>query len=140
MPLIILSGYPCSGKSTRARQLHEYFVKEHPNRSVPTSTSANNSPTALKCVHVIDDDYLRVGYNFYDTPSMEKKARAAMLSAVERLLAKDHLVIADGMNYIKGLRYQLYCIARAIGTPHCVVRSYFERWKVSPYTQMLIGI
>lgn len=27
------------------------------------------------------------------------------------------------MNYIKGFRYQLYCIARAIGTPHCVVNN-----------------
>jgi tRNA uridine 5-carbamoylmethylation protein Kti12 len=25
------------------------------------------------------------------------------------------------MNYIKGFRYQLYCVARAISTPHCVV-------------------
>lgn len=44
-----------------------------------------------------------------------------MLSAVERVLSKDDIVIADGLNYIKGFRYQLYCIARAIGTPHCVV-------------------
>ena len=51
----------------------------------------------------------------------EKKARGALLSAVERLLSKDDIVIADGMNYIKGFRYQLYCVARAIGTPHCVV-------------------
>lgn len=44
-----------------------------------------------------------------------------MLSAVERTLSKDDIVIADGMNYIKGFRYQLYCVARAISTPHCVV-------------------
>ncbi|KAJ3086509.1 hypothetical protein HK102_013021 [Quaeritorhiza haematococci] len=25
------------------------------------------------------------------------------------------------MNYIKGFRYQLYCVARALGTPHCVM-------------------
>lgn len=44
-----------------------------------------------------------------------------MLSAVERLLSREDIVIADGMNYIKGFRYQLYCVARAISTPHCVV-------------------
>jgi protein KTI12 len=43
------------------------------------------------------------------------------MSAVERLVSKDDLVIADAMNYIKGFRYQLYCVARAISTPHCVV-------------------
>ncbi|KAG0169271.1 hypothetical protein DFQ28_002989 [Apophysomyces sp. BC1034] len=53
----------------------------------------------------------------------EKKARGAMLSAVERTLSKDDIVIADGMNYIKGFRYQLYCVARAISTPHCVVHA-----------------
>ena len=46
------------------------------------------------------------------------------MSAVERLVSKDDLVIADGMNYIKGFRYQLYCVARAISTPHCVVSLY----------------
>jgi len=51
-----------------------------------------------------------------------------MLSAVERLLSKDDLIIADGMNYIKGFRYQLYCVARAVGTPHCVVNSTIESW------------
>lgn len=53
----------------------------------------------------------------------EKKARGALLSAVERTLSKDDIVIADALNYIKGFRYQLYCIARAIGTPHCVVQT-----------------
>jgi protein KTI12 len=42
---------------------------------------------------------------------------------VERTLSKDDIVIADALNYIKGFRYQLYCIARAIGTPHCVVQT-----------------
>ena len=32
-------------------------------------------------------------------------------------------MIADGLNYIKGFRYQLYCEAKAIETPHCMVRS-----------------
>jgi protein KTI12 len=53
----------------------------------------------------------------------EKKTRGFLLAAVERLLTKEDVVIADGMNYIKGLRYQLYCVARAVGTPHCVVRT-----------------
>ncbi|KAK9760975.1 kti12, chromatin associated, variant 2 [Basidiobolus ranarum] len=43
------------------------------------------------------------------------------MSAIERVLTKDDIVIADAMNYIKGFRYQLYCIARSMGTPHCTV-------------------
>lgn len=30
-------------------------------------------------------------------------------------------MVADGMNYIKGFRYQLYCEAKAVQTPSCVV-------------------
>ena len=36
-------------------------------------------------------------------------------------MTKDTIVIADAMNYIKGYRYQLYCIVRAMGTTHCIV-------------------
>ena len=34
---------------------------------------------------------------------------------------RDDIVIADGLNYIKGFRYQLYCEAKALQTPSCVV-------------------
>lgn len=36
------------------------------------------------------------------------------------LSAKD-VVVLDHANYIKGWRYQLYCEAKAVRTPHCVV-------------------
>lgn len=61
--------------------------------------------------------------DFFLEAREEKKARGALLSAVERTLSRDDIVIADGLNYIKGFRYQLYCIARAIGTAHCVVHT-----------------
>ena len=32
-------------------------------------------------------------------------------------------MVADGLNYIKGFRYQLYCEAKAVQTPSCVVRA-----------------
>lgn len=34
------------------------------------------------------------------------------------------VVVLDSLNYIKGLRYQLYCTARAESTQHCVVRAW----------------
>jgi len=36
-------------------------------------------------------------------------------------LGRDAVVVADGLNYIKGVRYQLYCEAKAVGTASCVV-------------------
>ncbi len=44
------------------------------------------------------------------------------MSAVERNVVKDTVVIADNLNYIKGYRYQLHCVSRAANTPHCAVR------------------
>jgi len=57
----------------------------------------------------------------YATAGPEKNARAAVTSAIKRELAADVIVVADGMNYIKGFRYQLYCDAKAVRTPNCVV-------------------
>lgn len=51
----------------------------------------------------------------------EKDARATIYAAVKRVLTNKDIVILDGANYIKGWRYQLYCEAKAVRTPHCVV-------------------
>ena len=40
---------------------------------------------------------------------------------MERYLSKTSLVIVDSCNYIKGFRYELYCVARALETRSCVV-------------------
>lgn len=37
------------------------------------------------------------------------------------MMSNKDIVILDGANYIKGWRYQLYCEAKAVRTPHCVV-------------------
>jgi len=43
------------------------------------------------------------------------------MSAMKRLLERDALVIADGLNYIIGFRYQYNYEAKALGTGSCVV-------------------
>jgi protein KTI12 len=58
----------------------------------------------------------------YSSARAEKDARAAFYSEVKRGLTRsDTIVIADGLNYIKGYRYQLYCEAKAARTASCVV-------------------
>jgi protein KTI12 len=52
----------------------------------------------------------------------EKTARAALFTAVQRAIAPNAIVIVDGMNYIKGWRYQLYCAARELKLRVCTVR------------------
>jgi len=65
-----------------------------------------------------------VSRSVYHTAKAEKDARAEEYSAVKRVLSRDDIVIADGMNYIKGFRYQLYCEAKALQTPSCVVSTH----------------
>ena len=72
-------------------------------------------------VHHIDDQSLGLSRDVYATAKPEKDARATFSSAIKRALARDAVVVADGMNYIKGFRYQLYCEAKAVQTPSCVV-------------------
>ncbi len=71
----------------------------------------------------INDQSLGLSREVYREARSEKDARAAEYSAVKRALGRDTIVVADGLNYIKGFRYQLYCEAKASQTPSCVVRS-----------------
>ena len=112
--LILLSGYPSSGKTHRTQQLLSYFQ---------TRISTSSSPiSALKIVH-INDQTLSIPRSAYREAKTEKEARGAFYTAVKRALGRDTIVVADGMNYIKGFRYQLYCEAKGVRTTNCVVSS-----------------
>ncbi|KAL2076027.1 hypothetical protein VTL71DRAFT_970 [Oculimacula yallundae] len=124
MPLIILTGYPTSGKTHRAAQLQNYLTTHISN--LPAS-----SPNFSLRVHLISDHTLAISRNVYNLSSRtqhersnnssEKDARATIYAAVKRVLSDKDIVILDGANYIKGWRYQLYCEAKAVRTTHCVV-------------------
>lgn len=115
MPLVLISGYPSSGKTHRALQLLDFF-REKIAKLAPT-----DARIARLKVHHINDQTLGLARDVYHTARAEKDARATEASAVKRVLGRDDIVIADGMNYIKGFRYQLYCEAKAMQTPNCVV-------------------
>lgn len=105
----MLCGPPCSGKTTRAKQLLSHF------QSLPEVGPSR--------VFLISDDEL-FGENreeAYATSLVEKQTRGKVKAATERLVTRDNIIICDSMNYIKGFRYELYCVARAQRTTHCVV-------------------
>lgn len=73
----------------------------------------------------------------------EKDTRGTLKSEVDRWVTKDNLVILDSLNYIKGFRYELYCISRAQSSPHCVVSSlnYFTNLSVrDPKTKYKVWV
>lgn len=51
----------------------------------------------------------------------KKKKLIILRYSLAHFFIQDVVVIADSLNYIKGFRYELYCIARSQRTPHCVV-------------------
>ena len=112
--LLLLSGYPKSGKTYRSQQLISEFEKR-----ISDSTEPRIKRIKL---HHINDDTLALDRNVYATARAEKDARATFEAAVKRTLDRDTIVVADGMNYIKGFRYQLYCEAKAVQTPNCIVQ------------------
>lgn len=116
--LILVSGYPSSGKTHRSLQLLEYF-----NQRIRDG-AANPQLAKLK-VHHINDQSLGLSRDVYHNVRAEKDARATEYSAIKRALTRDDIVIADGLNYIKGFRYQLYCEAKAVQTTNCVVSCCF---------------
>ena len=107
MPLILVCGLPQSGKTFWSTKLYE-FLKAH----IPPG----------KSVELVSEEACGADRSSsYANATEEKKARGNFISALERKITKDNIVIADGLNYIKGYRYQIYCLARAAGTPHCVL-------------------
>lgn len=105
MPLIIVAGRPCVGKTTFAENLKEYIIAQgHPN------------------VTLVNEESLRINKaDGYSNSNKEKDIRGALKSAVDHALAPNAFVILDSLNYIKGFRYELYCQARTNRSTHCVV-------------------
>ncbi|KFM61209.1 Protein KTI12-like protein, partial [Stegodyphus mimosarum] len=106
MPLVIICGVPCSGKSQIAKKLNE-FLQLSNRKSV-----------------IIKDDDIATGFQrneVYADARKEKEFRASLKSEVERYLSKDTVVILDSSNYIKGCRCELYCLSKACQTTQCVI-------------------
>ncbi|KAL3496760.1 putative RNA polymerase II Elongator complex associated protein Kti12 [Aspergillus germanicus] len=119
MPLIILTGYPCSGLTHRAHQLAA-GLEEAQSTLFETGAVPSTKPR-YKINIVSTHDNVNYPRTVYDTARTEKEARGLAYTRAKRALGRDSFVILDGMNYIKGYRYQLWCEAKALGTTCCVV-------------------
>jgi protein KTI12 len=105
MPLIVMVGGPCTGKSTNAKKLKDYLEKEK-----------------HKEVFLINEEELGfVKEDAYKDSNSEKILRAKLKSEAERHLDDKCVVILDSLNYIKGYRYELFCLVRNFKTRLCIV-------------------
>ncbi|XP_072291835.1 protein KTI12 homolog [Eucyclogobius newberryi] len=105
MPLVIMCGYPCSGKTQRTNQLKLYLEQNSERK-----------------IHVVGDAALDLDRNsVYSDFQKEKDIRGALKAEVERKVNKDDIVVLDSLNYIKGYRYELFCLIKHTQTPHCLI-------------------
>uniref|UniRef100_A0A915BMH5 Protein KTI12 homolog n=2 Tax=Parascaris univalens TaxID=6257 RepID=A0A915BMH5_PARUN len=105
MPLLLLSGGPSSGKTTIAERIVEY--------------SKSRGFHAVE--RIADECNGNFSRNIYNNSKKEREQRDFLRSAVERRLIKDRLIICDSLNYIKGFRYELFCVGKLIQTTFAVV-------------------
>ncbi|KYN13547.1 Protein KTI12 like protein [Trachymyrmex cornetzi] len=112
MPLIIITGIPCSGKTTRSLELKSYFEEK-------LKSSGQN-------VEIISESnaIIQTGYNknvYFADSKKEKAIRSSIKSDIQRKLDSNNLLIFDGSNYIKGYRYEIYCTTKLYETPQCTL-------------------
>nr|CAG4641884.1 EOG090X0A11 [Eurycercus lamellatus] len=105
MPLIIFTGYPASGKSIRAQQLVDYFTKF----------------TSHKVELLSENVFARCRNDVHSDSAKEKELRSTIKSEMQRLINQDTVLILDGGNYIKGYRYELYCVSKSNKTTQCTL-------------------
>ncbi|XP_007535213.1 protein KTI12 homolog [Erinaceus europaeus] len=105
MPLVVFCGLPYSGKSRRAEELRGALVAEGHTVYVVSDAAVLGAEDAT----------------VYGDSMREKALRGALRAGVERRLSRHDVVILDSLNYIKGFRYELYCLARAARTTLCLV-------------------
>merc|ERR1711997_120106 len=96
-----------SGKTSTVVKLQEFFqLKE-------------------KEVVVVSEEQLLGGQDknlIFADSKHEKEVRGRLKSEVVRLLSKENVIICDGLNYIKGFRYELYCASKHIKTTQVTVQ------------------
>ena len=84
-------------------------------------------PAISKVIHITESSACHLSKTeCYATSHAEKETRAALKSDFDHHVSslgskKDTLVVLDSLNYIKGYRYELYCISKAAGERHGVI-------------------
>ena len=123
MPSLVLTGHPCIDKTTFANLL-ALRALNHPSKSISRvihirEATACPDQTKAEC---------------YASSHSEKNTRASLKAEFDRAVTSSSnnsgsngtsinstLVILDSLNYIKGYRYELYCISKAAGEQHGVI-------------------
>ena len=87
MPLLVICGKPCTGKTKRAEEIKKFLNEEHPEIKI----------------EILNAERFDIDKNLmYNTFTKEKELRGFFRSNVDKFLTNKNLVILDSLNYIKG--------------------------------------
>ncbi|XP_072382545.1 protein KTI12 homolog [Diabrotica undecimpunctata] len=114
MPLIVITGVPSSGKTTRSQELRKFF--EEQGKEVRIISELD---------HIVNAGFEK--NSFYDDKDKEKHIRGLLKSEVLKLVSANNIVILDALNYIKGYRYELFCGTKANKCTQCTVHTEINR-------------
>lgn len=114
MPLIVISGVPSSGKTSRSMELKKFF-EEHGRE-----------------VHLVSEyeQIKKAGFEknfFYADSNKEKHIRGLLKSEILKVISPTNVVISDALNYIKGYRYELFCGTKVNRSTQCTVHTEINR-------------
>ncbi|XP_074599772.1 protein KTI12 homolog [Brevipalpus obovatus] len=104
MPLIVMVGPPCSGKSFWAHKIADFLRQKNQN-----------------VIIVSEHDFVKDVNETFSNSAREKELRAQLKSSAQRNLNKHTVVLIDSGNYIKGFRYELFCVAKEQASTYCVI-------------------
>lgn len=126
MPMIVISGLPSSGKTTRAKELQNFFSDKG------------------KKVHFISENIsiANAGFTkneYFADSQKEKQVRSDIKSEALRLLNKDDVVVVDAGNYIKGYRYELFCATKAARSTQCTLFCGIQETRAWEFNQQRTG-
>ncbi|TDH67267.1 hypothetical protein CCR75_001873 [Bremia lactucae] len=106
MPLVVVCGIPSAGKTIVTTKLIDHLLQLLPDQEVTCISPASVNVDKTKG---------------YADSRAEKNTRSALKAAVEKAVNSQTIVVLDALNYTKGERYELFCIAKAENTTYCVV-------------------
>lgn len=113
---MVVCGLPCSGKTRATRLLAEHLTAQD---------------KTVMCVS--DDDFNIDRNNVYADSKHEKELRSNLKFEVQKNLTTNNVVILDSLNYIKGYRYELFCLAKGARTTYCVVYANTDAIQAAEY-------
>ncbi|XP_060535300.1 protein KTI12 homolog [Cylas formicarius] len=114
MPLIVITGVPCSGKTTRSIQLKQFFEAQGKEVFIVSEYQ-----------QIVKADFKKNA--FYADSNKEKHIRGLLKSEVLKFINSTNVVILDALNYIKGYRYELYCGTKANKCTQCTIHAEINR-------------